>query len=261
MRPRDTVITEILDGNVGAFERLRKPGSNLTIADAQQLIVDTIERMERTTLGHIAVADALLRIACDGAGGDRPVRILEVAAGSGWLLCNLWTRARRRGIDVALTGSDLNADLVASMQRRVSRAKVPATVRVANACDMSEVPDGAYHLAVMAFTLHHFPTDDALRALRELDRVSSGGMVVLDPMRRVLALAVMPLMATMLAPSGARRFAFHDAHATVRRSYTPTELRHVVRDCELDDRYQVGALPTLHPERFIAQAIWPRGPR
>src|SRR5439155_12687348 len=112
------------------------------------------------------------------------------------------------GIDVALTGSDLNADLVASMLRRVRDAQVPAAVRVANACDMSEVSDGEYHVAVMAFTLHHFPAADAIGALRELDRVSSGGMVVLDPMRRALALAVMPLMATMLAPSGARGFAF-----------------------------------------------------
>jgi len=258
MRHRDTLTTEITDGNVDAFERLRKPGSDLTLADAQQLIVDTIERMERTTFGHIAVADALLRIARARAGRGRPVQILEVAAGSGWLLCNLWKRARRHGIDVAITGSDLNADLVASMQRRVSAEAVPAEVRVANASEMRDVPDGVYDLAVMAFTLHHFPTDDASRALRELDRVSSGGMVVLDPMRRWLALAVMPLMATVLAPSAARRFAFHDALATVRRSYTRAELRQLVKACDLDGRYRVGALPTLHPERFIAQAIWPR---
>lgn len=257
MSRRDTVVTEILDGNVDAFERLRPPGSLLTLPDAQQLVVDTIERMERATRGHIAVADTLLRIATDRVGKDRPIRILEVASGSGWLLRNLWTRATHHRIGIELTGSDLNPDLVASMQRRLATANVPVEVRVANACAMNDVADGKYQIAIMNFTLHHLPEGDAPAALRELDRVSRGGMILIDATRHILALAAVPTMATLLAPRGGRRFARHDAIATVRRAYTTSELRQLVDDSGLSHRYQVGPLPTRHPERLIAQAIWP----
>ena len=214
-------MTEILDGNVNAFERLRPPGSPLTLPDAQQLVVDTIERMERATRGHIAVADALLRIAADRVGND------------------------------------LNPNLVASMQRRFTTADIPLEVRVANACSMTDVADGKYHIAIINFTLHHLPERDAPAALRELDRVSGGGMILVDATRRRLALAAVPTMATLLAPRGGHRFARHDAIATVRRAYTTPELKQLVDDAGLGHRYQVGPLPTRHPERLIAQAVWP----
>lgn len=261
MAARDTLLTEILDGNVVAFERLRPVRSSLTLADAQQLVVDTIERMERATFGHLAVADVLLRVACERAGTERPVRVLEVASGNGWLLCNLARRARSREIAIELAGSDLNADLVASMQHRFLEGQVPATALVANSRDLAGVPDGAYHAAFMTFSLHHFPEADIPRALRELDRVSDGGMMVVDSTRRVLALAAVPTLAVLLAPHGGRRFARHDAAATVRRSYTADELRRLVRDAGLSDRYGVGPLPTRHPERLIVNAIWPTSSR
>lgn len=250
-------MTEILDGNVNAFERLRPPGLPLTLPDAQQLVVDTIEPMERATRGHITVADALLRIAADRVGNDRPIRILEVASGSGWLLRNLWTRAAHHRIGIELTGSDLKPNLVASMQPRFTTADIPLEVRVANACSMKDVADGKYHIAIINFTLHHLPERDAPAALRELDRVSGGGMILVDATRRRLALAAVPTMATLLAPRGGHRFARHDAIATVRRAYTTPELKQLVDDAGLGHRYQVGPLPTRHPERLIAQAVWP----
>lgn len=257
MRQRDAVITEILDGNVDAFERLVPRGSHLTLADAQQLVVDTIERMERVTLSHVAIAKMLLGIACERAGAERPIRVLEVASGSGWLLTNLWRCAGRSGIDIELSGSDLNGDLVASMQRRLAEDHVPAAVRVANACDLTDVTAGAYHVAVMTNTLHHFPESDVPAALNELDRVSGGGMVIIDPARRLLGLAVVPALATLLARRGGRRFARHDAIATVRRAYGTSELRRMVDGAGLGDRYRVGPMPTWHPERLIVHAVWP----
>jgi ubiquinone/menaquinone biosynthesis C-methylase UbiE len=259
---RATGLTEILDGNVEAFERLRAVASDVTLAGAQQLVVDTIERMERTTRGHVAVADALLRVAQERVAAERPIRILEVASGSGWLLTNLHRRALRRGIEIELTGSDLNGDLVESMERRLAHNRVPASTRVFDASDMTEVPDAAYDAAFMMFTLHHLRGDDNVRVLRELDRVSRGGMMVVDATRSLLALLAVPTLATLLAPRGGRRFARFDAKTTVRRAYTAAEMRLLVREAGLSDRYHVGPLPTRHPERLIANAIWPRhGPR
>ena len=49
---RNLTVSEILDGNVSALERWQPPCTTVPMADAQQMIVDTIERMERLTLGH-----------------------------------------------------------------------------------------------------------------------------------------------------------------------------------------------------------------
>ncbi|MGH8997952.1 MAG: NAD(P)-binding domain-containing protein [Acidimicrobiia bacterium] len=257
---RDVHSTEILDGNEEAFERLRPAGSALTMADAQRIVVDTIEAMERRTLAHVVMADFILRLARERAGDARPIRILEVASGNGWLLTNLWRRARRSGIDVELTGSDLNDGLVVSLRERLAKAGVPAGVSVIDARRITGVPDGAYHLAVMTFTLHHLQGGDLTAALAELDRVAGGGMVNVDIRRGLMALAVVPNLATLVGPTGGRRFARHDATVTVRRSYTTDELREVVAAAGLAHPYEVGPLPTRHPERLVAHAIWPASP-
>ncbi len=255
------VVTEILDGNLAAFERLRPTISDLTLADAQQLIVDTIERMERATCGNVATADAMLRIARGVVGPDRPISLLEVASGNGWLLQNLWERAAHHRIAIELTGSDLNIALTQSMQRRFAAQRIPASVRVLDACAMHEVTDGQYDIALMNFTLHHVPPQSVSAVLNELDRVSNGGMIVVDTSRNRFARAVVPILATLVAPRSGRRFARHDSIATILRSYTKTELGQLLTVAGIGDRYRVGGLPTWHPQRLVANAIVPNNHR
>lgn len=254
---RDSEVSEILDGNTAAFEQRRQPGSATTLADAQQMIVDTIESMETITLGHLAMADAVLNVARHVVDGRRPVRILEVATGNGWLLGNVAARADRRGIAVELTGSDLNADLVSETRDRFERDGLPIEMVVADATDLSDMGEGTFDLAVMSLALHHLPASIASAALVELDRVSGGAMMIIDIRRSLLSLGLAPL-AFVMAPIGGARFALHDTVATIRRSYTVPELRVLLDDVGLGDRYRVGPLPVCHPQRMVINAIRPR---
>jgi len=258
MRARNTGLSEILDGNVEAFEERRRPGSSTTLADAQQMIVDTIETMETVTLGHLAMADAVLNVAVSKAGEGRPVRILEVASGNGWLLTNIAARAEARGITVELTGSDINPDLVATTKLRLERDGLPIEMVCADASDLSDIADGAFDIAVMCLALHHLPASIASDALVEMDRVSGGGMMIIDVRRSPLSLFGLPPFAFAMAPAGAARFALHDTVTTVRRSYTIPELRALLDGVGLRDRYRAGPLPGLHPQRMVISAIRPR---
>ena len=262
---RDGSVREILDGNEDAFARCRSAGASTTLAEAQQRIVDSIQRMQESTLGYRAIVDLLLksgrrRMRARGAamaGLDaRPLAILEVAAGSGWFMRHVWNVANQEAIPIALWAGDINPDFVKSLQQRLAAQDVPCRTTVADARHMTGIEDGAWDVAFMSYTLHHFAPADAALCLRELDRVSGGGLVVVDIARNLAGLAFGRVVYGALDRDGAR-FAYHDGMASVRRGYTARELELLLEWVGIRDRYRVGALPTWHPQRLIANAIWP----
>ena len=82
---------------------------------------------------------------------------------------------------------------------------------------MPEVADGSWDVAFMSYTLHHFPPPEAALCLRELDRVSGGGLIVVDLRRGALAYG----SAAVLYPIAGRvghPYVTHDGLLSVRRS-------------------------------------------
>lgn len=258
MRHRNVLVSEILDGNTDALGRWQPPWTTVPMADAQHMIVSTIERMERLTGGNRLLAGLVLNLALRHAGADRPVRILEVATGSGWLVRNLVEVAERSGIDVELTASDINPDLVDSMRQRFAIDGTPITCTTADAAALDDMAKGDFHAAVMSMSLHHLPTMVVVAALRELDRVSDGGMIIIDIRRNLIGLGSLPPLAFLVAPTRGRAFAVHDTVTSIRRAYTIPELRSLLAEAGLGDRYRVGPLPGLNPQRLVAAAIMPR---
>lgn len=258
LRHRNVIVSEILDGNEGALRRWQPPGPTVPMADAQRMIVATIERMESLTGGDRLLANVVVDAALRRARADRPVKILEVATGTGWLVRNIALTAARSAVDVELTASDVNPDLVESMGRRLSADGVSATCRTADAADLADMATGEYHAAVMSMSLHHLPPSVVVAALRELDRVSDGGMVIIDITRNLFGLGALPPLAFLVAPMRGRAFAVHDTLTSIRRAYTEVELRSLLRVAGLDGRYHVGPLPGVNPQRLVTSAITPR---
>ncbi|HEY7728640.1 MAG TPA: class I SAM-dependent methyltransferase, partial [Candidatus Eisenbacteria bacterium] len=240
-------LTEILDGNSEAFERARPPFSRTTIREAQKRIVDGIALAERRSGGQKAVADlvidvAIARMAVHGGSG-RPARILDAAAGSGWLIPALWDRAGERRVPVGLAAHDLDPASVRSFRGRFSAEGIRCATRVVDARHMAGVVSGAWDVAVLVHTLHHFASRDAVWCLQELDRVTAGGALVIDVDRSVLGLVSIPAIVSLLAP---RSFPYcaRDGIASVRRAYRLDELERLLEDAGLRWRYRVGPLPT-----------------
>lgn len=166
----------------------------------------------RTLLG--LVAPLLERVT------ERPIRVLDVATGSGDIPVALARWAAQRGEGIEVTAADLHPGALAAAREVTSG--IPS-IRVV-AADATELPfaTGSFHVATCCTALHHFEDDDAVRVLRELRRVATHGVVVLDLRRSVAALAGVGLLAATVWRR--HHITRHDGPVSVRAAFTAGEL-------------------------------------
>ncbi len=149
-------------------------------------------------------------------------RILDVATGSGDIPLRIASWAKERDLDVEIVATDNHATTLELARRHLA---AEPSIRTAFA-DALRLPfaDEEFDVALISTALHHFDDDrDCLRVLRELHRVSRIGFVVNDLARSRAALAG----ARLLAATVWRRHPVtrHDGPLSVRRAFTPDELR------------------------------------
>lgn len=155
----------------------------------------------------------------------RPLAVLDVGTGGGDGALDLVRRSARGAHGLRAVGLDANPVTLASAQRRADAGLTAAQ----RACvsfvegDARAMPfeDDTFDVAVASLVLHHFDEDEAVRVLREMERVSRGGIVVNDLHRHALAYAGIRVLAALLPTSV--MFA-HDAPLSVRRGYVREEL-------------------------------------
>jgi ubiquinone/menaquinone biosynthesis C-methylase UbiE len=99
--------------------------------------------------------------------------------------------------------------------------------------------DRSCDIVLCSLSLHHFAPPDAIRVLREMDRLSRVGFIVND-IRRCLAGYAAAWGASRLATRN--QLTRHDMPLSVRRAYTPQELRELLRAAGLPDAHV-----TTHP--------------
>lgn len=210
-------------------------------ADLEQSLADL--RAVNRWLGGTRTVSRIVRPLI-AAVDERPVRILDVATGSADLPMAIARWAERAGMDVRLVASDFHLATLSAARLQTSGV---AQIEVA-AADALRLPfsDDAFHIALCCTALHHFDDTDAVTVLRELARVASRGIVVLDLRRSPSAL----LGAQLLASTLWRRHPItrHDGPASVRAAFTSDELRGMAEDAGLH-----GATVTTHS--FMRQSL------
>jgi ubiquinone/menaquinone biosynthesis C-methylase UbiE len=149
-------------------------------------------------------------------------RILDLATGSGDIPLKVAAWARSEDVQVAIVATDNH--LTTLELARAHTAAEPA-VRV-EAADALKLPyaDGSFDVVVLSTALHHFDDErECIRIIREMHRVCRIGFIVNDLARSRPAL----LGARVLAATVWRRHPVtrHDGPLSVRRSFTPAELR------------------------------------
>lgn len=190
----------------------------VSLADRSASLGD-IERLNTWFGGHTLTLRGVTRLLRRMAHGQ-PVTIVDLGTGSAGLAIRVVRWARQAGIRLRVIALDLDADTA-----RLARAMTGAypEIRVVRA-DAMALPFSAESVDVVmsSLFLHHLAPEVAMRAFREMARVSRLGFVVNDLWRARLGLLGVWLATRLLRCHPISR---HDGPLSVRRSYAPDEIQ------------------------------------
>jgi SAM-dependent methyltransferase len=162
---------------------------------------------------------------------------LDLGAGDGRVAATIAGWSRRSSRNVRVTALDLSS-------RNLDRAR-PHTAQHTNlallqadAIDLPFAP-GSVDYVVSSLVLHHFAPEQAVALLRSAWRCARRGLVITDLMRGYLPLVGFHLVKYILATSPITHY---DGHVSIRRGYTPGELRLLAREAGIPN-----ARVTVHP--------------
>lgn len=175
------------------------------------------------------------------AGGGAPGSVLDIASGHGGFPVALWTLARRHGLALDVTASDLSADYLRGAADKAARAGVPlATLRLdALAPDLSAA---SFDIVTCTNSLHHFGAGGIAVLYAEAARIARRGVVFLDPCR---ASTFGVVAAALYTATGGPRAGTHDAWLTIRKALVPEEVRLLAACTPGAERAQVRWVPPV----------------
>jgi 2-polyprenyl-3-methyl-5-hydroxy-6-metoxy-1,4-benzoquinol methylase len=172
----------------------------------------------------------------------RPARVLELASGAGGFAFALDAMARRKGVRVEVTASDIVPLYLTRGQEQAARARVPVTFRRVDALDMDAIEDGAYDVIFVAQSVHHFSPGKLARMISESRRVATTAFVSVDGYRSlgmvgfVSGTALLSLWPAMV----------HDAVISVRKFYGEADLEAIARMAAPGAGVSVGRIRPLN---------------
>lgn len=191
--------------------------------------LDDIRRVNRLAGGSATILCHLPRLVCDVPRG-RPVEILDLASGSGDIPLALAAWATRNARPLRLTVTDRSPAIL--VEAKQTLANVPnVTFACCDARD-APMPAGAFDVVLCSLSLHHFAPADAIRVLREMERLCRAGFIVND-IRRCAAGYLAAWAASRVTTRN--RLTRHDMPLSVRRAYTPRELRALLQEAGIPD--------------------------
>jgi Methyltransferase domain len=193
----------------GAREYLDQPVSP---ADREATFAD-IHRLNVWFRGYRLTERAIDRLTARQSGAET-LWVIDVGGGRGHLARRLVGRARRRGRRLRAIVVDRAVDGAGPRGEGVTLIRADATAL--------PFRPWAAHVVTTSLTLHHLEPAAAVQCLREMRAAARLGVVVNDLLRTRLVLALVWLATRVVTR---HRFARHDGPLSVRRAYSPSELR------------------------------------
>jgi len=193
------VIAELLDDDLGTAAEI-----DASLADLRHI---------NDWFGGTGTSIALLRRVAR-AGGGRKMSVLEVGAGAGDVPLAAHSALAHQGIALDVTLLD----------RTVSHLPANGTASIVG--DALHLPfrDDAFDVVSCCLFAHHFEPDGLRVFAREALRVSRRAVLINDLIRSRMHLALVYLG----LPLFRSRITWHDAPASVRRSYTVDEIHELL---------------------------------
>jgi SAM-dependent methyltransferase len=183
---------------------------NRWLGDASALRDSLLAEIEKLNLGNFSV--------------------LDVGAGSGELLRVVADWARKSDRKAQLTGVELNARSAKAIAARAVQFPEISALRG----DAFRLPfvDGQFDYALCSLFTHHFKNVEVVRILRELRRVSTRGIFVIDLHRHPVAYFFYTTIGRLFLHN---RLIREDGALSILRSFTPEELLDLAVSAGLDN--------------------------
>ena len=200
------------------LELIDLPNENYSPSEYAGNLAD-IRKVNRYLGDRHATLRHFLSLVPAGIGARaRPIRVLDVATGSAEIPAAIVEWARRQGIQVEVTAIDKNP--MAVREAIVFTRSYPEiSVAVADGFSLP-FEDGSFDIVMCANTLHHYGEEDAVRLLKEIQRVAAIGYIVKDLRRSWVAWSLITVLTRIFTRN---RLTRHDGPLSVLRSYTVTE--------------------------------------
>jgi SAM-dependent methyltransferase len=148
----------------------------------------------------------------------RTLTLLDVGSGAGDISATARKLAERRKVVLSSFAFD-SAEELAPVSRR--RGNVP----LCGDARALPFPDRSVDIVLCSQTLHHFPDEEAVRVILELDRVARERVIISDIRRSWFAAAGIWMASFPLRFHPVSR---HDGVVSVMRGFTTSELRQLV---------------------------------
>lgn len=147
-----------------------------------------------------------------------PLRILDIATGSGDTPIHLALRARQEKHNVSLAACDISTTALQLVKQRAARYGVAIDLFQ---CDViRELIPGKYDAVMTSLFLHHLSESAAIALLKVMANVATRLVLVNDLRRSRLNLGLVTVASRLLSRSSIVHF---DAPASVRAAFTMSE--------------------------------------
>lgn len=196
--------------------------------ERKQRIVQALHRFNQGVFAYRRFFNVLLPLIRPLAS-QRPVRILELASGSGEFSFALAKLAAKRGIAVEVTGSDYFMEHVEAGNAKARARGSDVRFIQVNAFDMGALDEDSYDIVFIAQSIHHFSPGQVAMMVAQAARVAGTAFVGIDGRRspEIYAIASVPAVLPLLYYRSLDYV--HDALLSARKFYTESELELIAR--------------------------------
>jgi 2-polyprenyl-3-methyl-5-hydroxy-6-metoxy-1,4-benzoquinol methylase len=150
----------------------------------------------------------------------RPVRVLDIATGSGDIPVTLTAKAARAGLPIYFSGCDVSETAVAVATERARVENVKATFFRHDVL-RDPLPDG-FDIVTASLFLHHLTEDEIVHVLKAMATAASRLVVISDLSRSRFNYAAVWLVSRLLSRSPVVHF---DGPVSVNAAFAPAEAR------------------------------------
>jgi len=213
------LIPEMIDRAVRTMETENMDDRSATGSEKREWIM-ALDRMNRMTLSYAHQINLLQPIIGELSHRKGPVRILELASGSGGLAFALAEEAVQCGIDITVTATDIVPETISEGNRLSAARNLPVTFRNMSAFDFDGLETGSIDIVVISQSMHHFCPGQLALMIAQAESHGASAFVGIDGHRSLLLLGGVPLVASL---QGIAAFTM-DGLTSARKFYSELEL-------------------------------------